>query len=70
MAKWTAEVSVRQVGKSYYKQPPTFVTVDAGNYAAACGAAAREARKRIAENVKNLRVEAVLVKVTREKDTV
>lgn len=70
MAKWTGEVSIRRPGKSYYQQPPTFVTVDAGNYAAATGAAVREARERIKanNNGKPVLVESVLVKVTRVRD--
>ncbi len=68
MAKWVGEVSVRQVGKSYYR-PATFVVVEAGTYVAATGAAVREAKKRLAETAKGLRVEAVLVKLTREKES-
>lgn len=64
MAKWTAEVSVRQAGKSYFR-PPVYVVVEAGNYAAATGAAVREAKRKISETTKNLRVEAVLIKLIR-----
>lgn len=65
MSKWTGEVSVRPKGKSYYLNPPTFVTVDAGSYGAAVGAAVREAKARIATQRGRLVVESVLVKVTR-----
>ncbi len=68
MAKWVGEVSVRQVGKSYYR-PATFVVVEAGSYAAALGAAVREAKRRLDETAKGLRVESVLAKLTREKET-
>lgn len=70
MAKWTGEVSIRRMGKSYYITPPTFVTVEAGNYAAATGAAIREAKKRLkAKGGKPVIVESVLVKLTRVRES-
>ena len=62
--KWTGEVSIMPRGKSYYTRP-TFVTVDAGDYGAAVGAAVRAAKQRIAAEHPRVQVSAVLVKVAR-----
>jgi hypothetical protein len=63
MTKWTAEVAVRRQGKSYFL-PPQFVTVTAGTYVAAVGAAARAAKARLSGHGR-MKVEAVSVKVQR-----
>jgi hypothetical protein len=54
--------------KSYY-QPPVFVSVEAGNYAAAVGAAVREAKKRMAVTLKGMHIAQVKVIVMRVRDS-
>lgn len=69
MAKWTGEVSVMPKGKSYYLQPPTFVTVDAGSMPVAIAKAGRVGLARIKALRGRLSAEQVLVKVVRVKES-
>lgn len=64
MPAWSAEIIVRKAGKSY-TQPPLFVSVEAGTWYAAVGAAAREGHSRLASLYPRIRIEMVAIKVHR-----
>jgi hypothetical protein len=69
MQIWSGEVSVRLVGKSYWRTPATFVSVEASNYVGAVGKAIREAKRRLAEQLPRKKIEAVIVKLEKAKAT-